>query len=152
MEVGEGCGARGLEETHLERSGGAGAPPGGTMTSREELADGARYSAERLDQPPEARPGTVKTPRWSAAGRRFLRSQGETAHRKVRNRKSASRRSIPSALARGRKACPRGGGEEGRPPRAFENRGDDARPRMNQPKLVPSQSGAKRGAGLAKPL
>jgi len=31
----------GQGNTHPRRSGGAGAPPGGTMTSREELADGA---------------------------------------------------------------------------------------------------------------
>jgi hypothetical protein len=38
---GAGCGARGRSETHALRSGGAGIPPGGTRTSREELADGA---------------------------------------------------------------------------------------------------------------
>ena len=39
---GIGCGARGQGVTHSLRSGGAGAPPGGTRTSCEELADGAK--------------------------------------------------------------------------------------------------------------
>ena len=39
MLGGAGRGARGLEETHLKHSGGAGAPPAGTTTRREELAD-----------------------------------------------------------------------------------------------------------------
>jgi hypothetical protein len=37
---GIGRGARGREATLLTRSGGAGTPPGGTTTPREELADG----------------------------------------------------------------------------------------------------------------
>jgi hypothetical protein len=37
---GTGCGARGREGTLLLHSGGAGVPPGGTTTPREELADG----------------------------------------------------------------------------------------------------------------
>ena len=42
QDGGAGRGARGRGETHLTRSGGAGAPPGGTRTSCEELADGAK--------------------------------------------------------------------------------------------------------------
>jgi len=36
----------GLRKTHLKRSGGAGAPPAGNKTGREELADGARYPSQ----------------------------------------------------------------------------------------------------------
>ena len=69
----------------------------------------------KMDQPPKARPVAVKTPRWSAAGRMCPPIEG-TAHRKVRNQKGASRRSIPSAYAeggRGRQATP-GLQEQGR--------------------------------------
>ena len=52
---GKGCGARGLKETHLERSGGAGAPPAGTKTGCKELADGARYPSSRLEDGSAAR-------------------------------------------------------------------------------------------------
>ena len=40
------------EETHLKRSGGDGAPPGGNKTSRKELADGERYpfTLERISR------------------------------------------------------------------------------------------------------
>ena len=41
-EGGVECGARGRGETHPARSGGAGAPPAGNRTCREELADDAK--------------------------------------------------------------------------------------------------------------
>jgi len=75
-------------------------------------------TCRKADQPPEARPVAVTTPRWSAAGRSVLAIKDAT-HRKVRNHKGASRRSIPSAFARGAEG-------KGRPPRAFKNRGDGA--------------------------
>ena len=85
---GAGCGARGLEETHLKRSGGAGTPPGGTKTSREELADGACSCLAKARKSPMLRkgsrsegrgqaesrrkrgPAAVKTPPWRAERRR----------------------------------------------------------------------------------
>ena len=76
------------------RSGGAGAPPGGTRTSCEELADGAKPLAlpdartelmlrkgsahwvlREGQQPPEARPGCWKTPLWRAERRGHLRKE-----------------------------------------------------------------------------
>ena len=57
-------------------------PPALRPAARSSLMVSATH--RKMDQPPKARPGTVMTPRWSAAGRWPLRSQGETAHRKVR--------------------------------------------------------------------
>jgi hypothetical protein len=54
QDGGAGRGARGRGVTHSMRSGGAGAPPGGTRTSCEELADGAKPLAL-----PDARNGMV---------------------------------------------------------------------------------------------
>ena len=52
------------DERNPQHSGGAGVPPGGTTTPREELADG------RVKSPGQkARPGADKTPRWSAERR-----------------------------------------------------------------------------------
>src|SRR3569833_3149094 len=99
-------------------SGGAGAPLAGTKTGREELADGARYPAERLDQPPEARPGcrndTAMERRGAQASRvmRCLAPQGAIHERAPRG--------APSLRRVRRKEG------EGRPPRASNNRGDDA--------------------------
>ena len=40
MKVGSDAAPAGVGITHPTHSGGAGVPPGGTMTPREELADG----------------------------------------------------------------------------------------------------------------
>ena len=62
------CGAR-VHGPQTMRPGGVGAPPGGTMASCQELADGR--SARR--KPPlrqKARPGAeTRTPRWRAGWR-----------------------------------------------------------------------------------
>jgi len=75
----------------------------------------------RMDQPPEARPVAVMTPRWSAAGRRPSPIARRGRHRKV-HRLGASRRSIPSAFPRdgiGRQAAP-GLREQGRRRASFQ--------------------------------
>ncbi len=65
-EGGVECGARGRGETHPARSGGAGAPPGGTRTSREELADDAK---------PLALPGLKRLGAQKGRGSAVLESQ-----------------------------------------------------------------------------
>jgi hypothetical protein len=50
--------------THPSRSGGAGAPPGGTMTSRQELADGGHPARPRFEMRLPAK-GRIGEP-WGA--------------------------------------------------------------------------------------
>jgi len=68
------CGAR-VHGSQSMRPGGVGAPPGGTMAPRQELADGR--SARR--KPPlrqKARPGAeTRTPRWRAGWRPHVSRQ-----------------------------------------------------------------------------
>ena len=68
-------------------SGGAGVPPGGNTTPREELADGRGQAPGQ-----EARPGAENTPPWSAERRPCPLKRG----RGTKDYGSASRRSIPS--------------------------------------------------------
>ena len=53
----------GRGSTHPLRSGGAGAPPAGTMTGREELADGVGESPSQ-----KRGPDAEKTPRGAPRG------------------------------------------------------------------------------------
>ena len=119
------------DETYPPHPGGAGAPPGTTMSPCEELADGGRLGrpSRSAASPvegggnegpkgtpraePKARPGAVrKTPPWSA-GRR-PRPSKEDADR--RNDGRASRRSIPLAVRGGRREAPlRRGRDDGLP-------------------------------------
>ena len=104
--------------------GGVGAPPGGTMASCQELADGSASTA-----PLKARPAAVRTtPQQSAERRAGLRywpvifgrsrrsAQPRGGHRVRRFRTSACRRSAPPRrerqIARGAPRAPRqaGGG------------------------------------------
>ena len=94
------------------RSGGAGAPPGGTMTRREELADGRAFRPAEADgaaaqkgprrRPkagdwsPEARPGAAKTPRRRAE----RRHAGPKARVHIRTGRAAWR-AVPLAFLGG---------------------------------------------------
>src|SRR5450759_1583259 len=88
MQVGSDAAPAGRRQTLLLHSGGAGVPPGGTTTPREELADGGPLglpevlrqgrpkgvSVERAARQGEtvrqkARPGAAKTSRWRAERR-----------------------------------------------------------------------------------
>jgi len=130
-ETGEGRGARALETTYLQNPGGAGAPPAGTTTRCEELADGAGLGRPwgvklqgTLKQPTsEARPGVAQTPPRSA----------ERRPRRLRRRCGRDDTAAPfgapspSHFAGGKKR-PRDSGEGVGVPRAAKNRGDGARP------------------------
>jgi hypothetical protein len=72
---GTGCGARGRSETHASRSGGAGAPPGGTRTPRQELADGACSCLAEARKSPMLRKGS------DTAGSRADEKAAESAAR-----------------------------------------------------------------------
>jgi len=80
LDDGAGCGARGVgDERSSRHPGGAGAPPAGTTTRCEELADGERPAGMSKDvhaeEPPsEARPGAGKERRWWSAERRPRRA------------------------------------------------------------------------------
>ena len=103
-------------------------PPALRPAARSSLMVSATH--RKMDQPPKARPGTVMTPRWSAAGRMCPPIEG-TAHRKVRSirapRGAPSLRRAPGAEG------------EGRPSRAFKNRGDGA--------CLPTPGNQKSGPG-----
>ena len=98
------AGVRGRGLSRLTRSGGVGAPLGGTRTSRQELADGGPLARPRLDgfgpnkgralrasgrhvRPPEARPD-----RRESAGRRAERRHA--SRKKDACSKGLSRRSV----------------------------------------------------------
>src|SRR5450759_2386974 len=91
MQVGSDAAPAGGRRTLLPLPGGAGAPPGGTMTPCEELADGGQGL-------PEAR--KARSPERD----RRLRAGGR-AKRRVRKRGPApyGRRAIPSIFLRGTK-------------------------------------------------
>jgi len=119
----QGAVTRGSGETHARRSGGDGAPPGGTKTSRKELADGARYPPTRRISRQKRGPGAVRH-RDGAPRGAGVPSQGMPRTRKVRRRKGRLAALHPSGVGRRKEAWPRGSGEDGRPPRASKNRGD----------------------------
>jgi hypothetical protein len=114
-------GARGRGATYPTRSGGAGAPPGDTTIPCEELADGwplrlarglswplaparghAREPRQGETAGQKARPGAVTTLRWSAERRPRSRKRARQT-----KEGSAARRSIPSALPRGKRSARR---------------------------------------------
>ena len=120
----------GLANTHARRSGGAGAPPAGTKTGREELADGERYPSQdgsAAESAARRRNDTAMERR----GARVLLFARRTTHRKVQ-----SNGRLAALHPLGFHAEAKG---EGRPPRASNNRADGAcaLPRF-RPKL-PSQ-------------
>jgi hypothetical protein len=135
-----GCGARGRGMNAPPKlPGGAGVPPGGTTTPREERADGGphdlpealraqlpkrgrRFPSRRQGETErqKARPGAVCTLRWRAE-RRHVLATARDLHCMMRR---LARH--PLDLFEGRKACPREGGEDYGVPGAAKNTGDGA--------------------------
>jgi len=97
------CGARGLEETHLQRSGGAGVPPGGTRTPREELADGACYLPKGRSAAESAARSPARHRHGAPRGAGFSDRKEKPRTHKVRSSMGASRRSIPSSGDEGKR-------------------------------------------------
>jgi len=122
--------------------GGAGAPPAGTTTRREELADGGRPG--RLSGKPEGTPRAFPQKRGPAPKRAAVaRREAPARERRARHvgyRQRLSARRSPCAC-RVYPICARkmrGERRRRRRPRAAKNRGDDARPS--------SHSGARESA------
>ena len=91
----------GLANTHARRSGGAGAPPAGTKTGREELADGARYPS----QDGSAAESAARRRNDTAMERRGAHVSSDRGHSAPQGAKSKERLAAlhPSGVSGGRK-------------------------------------------------
>ena len=112
------AGVRGRDRSWVTRPGGAGAPPGGTKTPRQELADGAccspRPKPERRDAPKgvaASGPKAKKPPKaWpgcrESAGRRAERRHACPQGPRAFKDSALSRRAVPLSFGRGRNDLP----------------------------------------------
>ena len=99
------CGARGRGETYPARSGGAGAPPGGTTTPFEELADGGPLACPRLEE--QSPPKRGRRARAGGGAKRNVRKRGPapierrswSAERRPRSRQWSAAKNYRMRLA-----------------------------------------------------
>ena len=164
QDGGAGRGARGREVTHLMRSGGAGAPPGGTMIPCQELADGEKPLAlpdtrtgpsargwitgsfGKVNSRQKRGPAAGRRRKWSA-GRRLsvIANGGDTSPQGVSGglRKAAQEVSQPPRFPALRSLIGSARQEKGLPG-ASNNTGDESRALLLREKRFAMIRSAKR--------